>query len=178
MFVNALEHFSCDELTRGLCWSRPNFDAFDHFSMMKMAETFCGCGHPPSSATCQRWRPATCPWTCCRPKASRSCMRPWWQTNDEQQTLGSIHGGRRSALCPPVLPVTARTRSCSRARTWYSWPVVCPRTGGRAPSLACALVNSWYSECSSITMNTWDLMKLQHVMSDYLGYTLNVAIQL
>ncbi len=41
-----------------------------------------------------------------------------------------------------------------------------------------ALVNSCYSEYSSITMRTGNLMKLLHLMSDYLGYTLNITIQL
>ncbi len=50
MLVTALEHFKCDELTRAPCQSQPNFDVFNHFSMIKVAETFCGCGHPPSSA--------------------------------------------------------------------------------------------------------------------------------
>ena len=47
MFVMALKHFKCDELTRALFWSQPNVDAFDHFSMMKVTETVGGCGNPP-----------------------------------------------------------------------------------------------------------------------------------
>ncbi len=95
MFVEALEHFKCDELTRALCQSWQNFDAFDHFSMMKEAETFCGCGHPPSSATCQRWHPVHHPRACYRPKTSHSCTRAWSWINDEQQTLSNNCVSRR-----------------------------------------------------------------------------------
>ncbi len=59
---------------------------------MKFAETFCGCGHPPFSATCQRQCPPTHPWTCYRPKTPCSCTKAWSQTNNEKQTLGSRSG--------------------------------------------------------------------------------------
>ncbi len=68
MFLKALEHFKCDELTRGLCPLRPNFDVF---SMTQVTETF-------------QW------------------------------------------MWPPTFQY---------ARTWCFWPVACPRTGWRVPSL-------------------------------------------
>ncbi len=39
MFVKALEHFKCDELTRAPCRSQQRFDVFDHFLKVKVAET-------------------------------------------------------------------------------------------------------------------------------------------
>ncbi len=48
MFVKALEQFKCDELTRALCQSLPKIDVFDHFLIVKGAETFWGA--PPHLA--------------------------------------------------------------------------------------------------------------------------------
>ncbi len=59
VLIVMLQHSKQHELTRARPeqGSWPNFDVFHHFSIMKVAETFCGCGYPPSSATCQRWHP-------------------------------------------------------------------------------------------------------------------------
>ncbi len=46
MFVKAIEHFKCDELTRALWRSLLKFDVFDHFFKEKVAEMFWGA--PPS----------------------------------------------------------------------------------------------------------------------------------
>ncbi len=36
------EHSKYRELTRGLCRTQPNFDVFDHFLKVKVAEIFLG----------------------------------------------------------------------------------------------------------------------------------------
>ncbi len=46
MFVEAPEHFKCDELTRAPCQSLPKFDTFDHFLKVKVAEIFWGAPAP------------------------------------------------------------------------------------------------------------------------------------
>ncbi len=133
MFIVTLEHLKCDELTRGLCRSRPNLDVFDHFSMMKVAETFCGCGHPPSSATCQRPCPPTCPWTCYRPKTPRCA-----QEHDRGQTTsnrcspaaavrGDIQMDRGRSFCCCCclricrLPSAVSGESLNLSRTCLTW---------------------------------------------------------
>ncbi len=100
MFVEALEHYKCDELTRAPCRLRPNFDDFDHFSIIKVTETFCGCGHPPSSAPCQRWHPLDHPWTCYRLKTSRSVTL----------TVTADTGGQSALLLLLLLPVSVAHR--------------------------------------------------------------------
>ncbi len=45
MFVKALEHFKCDELTRALCRLLPKFDVLDQYMKVKVVEIICGCRH-------------------------------------------------------------------------------------------------------------------------------------
>ncbi len=46
MFVEALEQYKCDELTRTLYQLLPKFDVFDHFFKGKEAEIFWGAPPP------------------------------------------------------------------------------------------------------------------------------------
>ncbi len=52
---------------------RRNALFFSGFAVIKVAETFCGCCHTPSSVSCPRGCPPTCPWTCYRPRT----LCPW-----------------------------------------------------------------------------------------------------
>ena len=44
--VVTIECFKCDELSRPLCQMQLNFDVFDHFLEVKVAEIFWGAGAP------------------------------------------------------------------------------------------------------------------------------------
>ena len=49
-----LEHSKYHELTRGPCWTWPNFDVFDHFLKVKVAEILRGVP-TPNTAPLQGW---------------------------------------------------------------------------------------------------------------------------
>ncbi len=59
MFVKALEHFKCDELTRAPCRSLPKFDVFDQYMKVKVAEMFWGGLPAPKPPTFGGLRPPT-----------------------------------------------------------------------------------------------------------------------
>ncbi len=62
---------------------------FSGFSMMNVAETFCGCHHTPSFAPCQRQHPPGRPSTCYRPKTSRLPPEASW-SNDKRVCSAAV----------------------------------------------------------------------------------------
>ncbi len=101
--------------------------------MIKPAETFWGCRHPPSSATCQR-----------PPQAKNPTFvdRDIITVNQPACTLSNSsdrwHWWTLLLPCVCFSSLTTIILLCTNVMSlvWCAWPVACPRTGRRVPSLA------------------------------------------
>ncbi len=119
MFMKMVQHSKCNELT-GVLWRlQSNFNVFDHFSLTKVAETFCGCCHPPSSTPRQTWHPRDHPWTPVNSlffECSSITMSSWNWTKLQHLMSDSFHHTFDSKFQPETFPTQQTISVCAKWR--------------------------------------------------------------